>query len=140
MSQEAFIAAARVTVAFCLILTASLLYQGLLKIRLKLAAAKKKERFERYGSLQMLPADRAVGNLLEWSVPFLASFWLSMVATGGSTAWMGWGYVACRAVYPIAAVNGGLGTSGPKNLILVSTAPAYLFLFGLLGSVVRHVL
>jgi hypothetical protein len=103
LSREAFAAATRVTVAFCLLYTGALVYQGTLKIRLKLAAAKRKERFERYGNLQMLVADRVVGNLLEWSVPFLALFWSSMAATGGGTAWLGWGYVACRSVSARAA-------------------------------------
>jgi hypothetical protein len=48
--------------------------------------------------------------------------------------------MCCRAIYPFAAVHGGIGTSGPKNLILLSTVPAYLCLLGLLGSVLRHVL
>jgi hypothetical protein len=48
--------------------------------------------------------------------------------------------MCCRALYPFAAINGGIGTSGPKNLILLSTVPAYGFLLGLLGSALRHAL
>ena len=140
MSAAAFASASQVTLAFCVLYTACLIYQGTLKIRLQVAAAKKKERFERYGNLRMLQADRAVGNLLEWSVPFLATFWVSMVATDGSTAAWGWAYVFFRALYPIAALNGGIGTSGPKNMILASTVPAYVALLALLAGATKAVL
>lgn len=137
MSAEAFKSASFVTTAFCLIYVTTMVYQGVLKIRLKLAAAKRKERFERYGHVHMLQADRAVGNLLEWGVPFLALFWISMVISNGGTAYLGWGYVACRAAYPVVVMNGGLGTSGPKNMILLTTVPAYICLLGLLFNVAR---
>ena len=37
----------------------------------------------------------------------------------------GWLFCGVRALYIVLATNGGLGTSGPKNMILISTVPMY---------------
>lgn len=117
----------------------ALAWQGLYKIRLVTKAITKKETIERYADPRMLIADRAVYNLLEWLPAFLGLFWVSMIATGGQTVTWGWVYVAFRALYPPLAVSGGLSAKvGPKPLILVATAPAYVALIALLVACVRE--
>ena len=81
--------------------------------------------------------DRIVGNLLEWGVVFLALFWVSMLLTDGGTLWVGWAYLASRVLYPIVALNGGLGAIGPKTPILLATVPAYVTLVMLALTTVR---
>lgn len=131
--------AAQVTVAMLGVLTATMIWQGLYKVKLVTTAIKKKERIERYADPRTLIADRAVGNLLEWLPSFLGLFWVSMIATGGQTTTWGWVYVAFRALYPPLAVSGGLSAKvGPKPLILVATAPAYVALIALLVACVRE--
>lgn len=76
----------------------------------------------------MLPVDRTIGNLLEWALPFLGMFWMSMILTDGATITTGWVYVAARCVYPIAAMNGGIGSIGAKAPILIATVPGYIAL------------
>jgi len=76
----------------------------------------------------MLPVDRTIGNLLEWALPFLGMFWMSMILTDGATITTGWVYVAARCLYPIAAMNGGIGSVGAKAPILIATVPGYIAL------------
>jgi hypothetical protein len=107
-------------------------------------AVQNKTKFDRYSDPRMIPYDRIVGNLLEWSMPFLSVFWASLALSSQKDAQfvvnMGWIYVASRALYVFVAPNGGIGKTGAKTKILISTVPAYLALFTLFGICVKHVL
>lgn len=104
------------------------IWQGLTRVSHFIAAKKKKASYERTKDPAMYPIDRAVGNILEWSPIFLGLFWVSMVITNGATVKAGWLYVAARALYPVMAVNKGIGTVGAKAPILIATVPGYVAL------------
>lgn len=142
VDEGVFLPAARVTTAFALLYVATLIYQGLAKLPLAHSALKAKDkRFNRYTDERMLAIDRSVGNLLEWSVPFLAIFWLSMLLTDGATLRAGWVYVGFRALYPLLAVFGrGVGTIGPKPIILAATVPTYAALIAMTVPTVKALL
>lgn len=121
--------AAQVTSAFLLLIVGSLLAQGLTRVRRFAAARKRKEKYERAKDLTLIPFDRSVGNLLEWALPFLGFFWMSMVLTSGGTLTAGWVYVGFRALYPLVAIfQRGVGAEGARTPILVATVPAYIAL------------
>ncbi len=61
-----------------------------------------------------------------------------MVVSGGASSTWGWMYIGARAFYPILAINGGIGTTGSKNMILLSTIPAYIALIGLAVSIFMY--
>lgn len=52
---------------------------------------------------------------------------------------MGWAYVVTRVLYIPLVFMGGIGTSGPKNLILLSTVPGYVCLMALATQLLRAV-
>lgn len=121
--------AVQVTSAFLLLIVGCLLTQGMTRVRHFIAAKKKKERYERSKDLTLIPIDRTVGNLLEWALPFLGFFWMSVVLTNGATVTAGWVYVAFRALYPFLAIfQRGVGAEGARTPILLATVPAYIAL------------
>jgi len=132
MDVAVFRGAVNVTAAFLGLYAGCITYQAVTKYRLLRSAKLAKEKFDRYADPRMLPADRLVGNFLEWMVPFLAVFWMSMAASNGETEWLGWGYVASRALFAPLAVNGGIRRAGITKRILFATVPAYACLIWML--------
>lgn len=119
----------QVTTAFLFLIVASLIAQGMTRVNHYAAAVRKKEKYQRAKDLTLLPIDRAVGNLLEWALPFLGFFWSSMILTNGYTLAVGWLYVAFRVLYPFVAVFGhGVGVEGARPPIRFVTLPAYMCL------------
>lgn len=86
------------------------------------------KKFDRYfgQDKKMLQADRTQLNMLEQMPPFVVTLWLYAVFVDAGTAgFLGWVYVASRALYPI--VTATIASSGRLSaLVLVSTIPNYL--------------
>mmetsp|Transcript_13119 Transcript_13119/g.45889 ORF Transcript_13119/g.45889 Transcript_13119/m.45889 type:complete len:153 (-) Transcript_13119:165-623(-) len=119
-----------VTAAYMLVYYGFIINQVLTSGRLKRAAKKKGERFNRHGNTEpdMIWADRTVLNMLEQMVPFLVSLWAHAAFVSPDTAAMlGAVYVACRACYPVAWM---------LNKVLFVTVPNYIIITYLLGSTV----
>uniref|UniRef100_A0A7S4KCQ9 Uncharacterized protein n=1 Tax=Odontella aurita TaxID=265563 RepID=A0A7S4KCQ9_9STRA len=128
--------AARVTVAFSLVYTSTLVLQIVVKKTLLRKARKENKAFHRYSSANMRNADRLVTNLMEWSPVFLAPLW-SLAMTdrlGGSTVTAAWAYVACRGAYVVLQVKHGVAEDGNNVPLWASTFPAYGCLLYLLGK------
>ena len=69
-----------------------------------------------------LNGDRTVGNMIEQSIPFLASLWLHAVFVNvGSAAQLGWFWLLFRAIYP-AVFSRGI------PVLFLSTVPGYLII------------
>lgn len=133
--------AVQVTGAFLLLIMACLVNQGFTRVAHRIAAQKKKEKYERAKDLSLLPYDRTVGNLMEWALPFLGFFWMSMILTNGATVTAGWAYVVARAFYPFAAIYmRGVAGDGARPPILLATVPAYIALGFLAIPTIRAVL
>lgn len=133
--------AAQVTYAFAMVFILATSYQIYAKFAAQIRHNRSKkdssdnakvEPFNRYASSDssLVAADRCVGNLLEWSLPFLTLFWLSVVFAGEGIQ-LGWIYVLFRAVYIVVVALGGIDQGGAKPLILVATIPSYICLIGL---------
>lgn len=140
MPADVFVGAARVTSAYAILFVAVLFWQGMTKLGMAVAALRKKEHFDRYHDKRMLPYDRTVGNFVEWAVPFLCLFWISMIISNGATLMWGWVYVAARALYPVMAVHKGIGTVGAKGPIMLATVPAYVALVSCSIPIVKTLL
>jgi len=70
-----------------------------------------------------LLAERTVGNTMEQAFPFLISFWLCAVFHNvDEAAFLGWCYLASRAIYPIGFRLG-------LPYLLFSTLPGYFIIF-----------
>jgi hypothetical protein len=81
------------------------------------------------GGRLVLTGDRSVGNTIEQALVFLPALWLHAAYVDGvSAAWLGWLWLASRAVYPFVFYL------GPPFLFL-STVPGYVFLAQLLWPV-----
>lgn len=79
----------------------------------------------------MRAADRAVGNYLEQTPPFLVALWLhAAFVSPHRAACAGWTWIAARAVYPWVYRL-------PFPGVFVSTMPAYACVFYLGFEVVR---
>jgi uncharacterized MAPEG superfamily protein len=75
--------------------------------------------FDRYQSPGMLSADRAVGNLLEWTPVFLELLWMLVVMEDGGEQkglmshrstiyYAAWAYVGFRFLYVVLALTGAV--------------------------------
>ena len=81
------------------------------------------------GGRYTLTGDRTVGNMLEQSVPFLASLALHAVLVDATkAAQLGWLWLLSRAIYPFVFAKG-------PPLLFVSTLPGYGFIGALLWPV-----
>lgn len=141
-------AAARVTLAFVGVFVVSVLFQfygkrhsAALHVAAKKKAAagaddNKPAPYNRYADsdVVLLVGDRVVGNYIEWAVPFLSLFWMSMTIAGEGEN-LGWAYVALRLLYIVLAAAGGITHSGVKPRLLLATMPMYAVLF-MLGRLV----
>lgn len=78
----------------------------------------------------MIPADRLVGNMLEWTVVFLPVWWMAIITTAAdsTTVALGWAYIACRVLYMLLVMNGGIYTKNIKPIMFLATVPAYVIL------------
>jgi hypothetical protein len=139
LDPEVFKQACKITLAFA----GSYLFTIAVQVSYKIIQVKKhsarkaqaiqdgkefKEKMDRYNDPIMIPADRAVGNFLEWQVPFLTLFWVN-AALRGQDLYLGWIYVGLRTVYPLIAINGGITRAGARPKILFATLPGYAILF-----------
>jgi hypothetical protein len=137
-------AAARVTLAFVGVFVVNVLFQfygkrrsASMHVKAKKALAgdgakdeDKSTLYNRYSNsdLVLLVGDRVVGNYIEWAVPFLSLFWMSMIITGQGEN-LGWSYVVLRLLYIVLAASGGITYSGVKPKLLLATVPMYVVLF-----------
>lgn len=82
------------------------------------------------GKGAVLDADRAVGNLLEQSLPFLVSLLAhAALVDAAGAARCGWVWIVCRLVYPFAFRL-------PFPGVLMSTVPAYAIIAYMLATAV----
>ena len=82
------------------------------------------------GKGKMLTADRAVGNLLEQSLPFLLSMYMhAALVSSSQAATIGWIWLAFRSIYPFV-----YPIAFPA--IFVSTLPSYTCIIYMLGTAV----
>jgi hypothetical protein len=129
-------AAARVTLAFIGVFVINVLFQFYGKrhsAAMHVKAKTEGERpspYNRYSSGDhiLLVGDRVVGNYVEWAVPFLSLFWMSMTITGQGEK-LGWIYVVLRLLYIVLAAIGGITHAGVKPKLLLATIPMYAVLF-----------
>ena len=76
----------------------------------------------------VLAADRAVGNLLEQSLPFVLSLYIhAAVVSASGAAFVGWCWLATRALYVLVFTK-------PFPWIFLSTIPSYWCITYLFGS------
>ena len=124
----------RVSVAFLVLTYAFLYFQSLSKYYVMTKEKKEGKavnltKIKYFGGSNdrlVLTGDRTAGNLVEQSVPFLASLWLCAVFYSPAyAARMGWGWLMSRIIYPVAFHLG-------FPYILLSTVPGYGFIFALI--------
>jgi hypothetical protein len=151
--------ACRITLAYLLVYIFAIVLQIITKKRLlrlesvKQGASKSTSTkvFDRYQNPGMLNADRAVGNLLEWTPVFWGLLWILVVvddggahaghmAHGSTTYYAAWAYVGFRFLYVILAHTGGIASDGKQTGLHASTYPAYACLLILLGGVIPQLL
>ena len=138
---DVFKQAASVTCSFLVLMVACLTAQAAARIKHAVIALRQGQQYERPRDLALIPYDRTVGNLIEWALPFLGFFWISIILTHGATANVAWFYVACRALYPFVAVGlGGVAYEGPRPIIITVTWPAYGALIMMAVSAIKALL
>eukprot|EP00656_Telonema_subtile_P054735 TRINITY_DN824_c0_g1_i2.p1 TRINITY_DN824_c0_g1~~TRINITY_DN824_c0_g1_i2.p1 ORF type:complete len:144 (+),score=12.93 TRINITY_DN824_c0_g1_i2:38-469(+) len=122
--------ACRLTMSFLLVYIGALASQIATKKRLLRQASAQGKPFDRYQSPGMLPADRALGNLLEWSPLYLGSLWVLAALRGLQGAALGaaWLYPGLRALYVGLAVLRGVAADGKQKGLYMATVPGYLCL------------
>ncbi len=127
----------QVSVAFLILYFLFLFFQGLSKyyIYLKEKGTNKNVNMTKIkyfgGSTDrlVLTGDRTAGNMVEQSVPFLASLWLCAIFHSPSEATkLGWYWLASRVIYPFVFHKG-------MPYLLLSTCPGYVFIGMLLYPV-----
>ena len=88
-----------------------------------------KIKYSTDGGRYTLTGNRTVGNMLEQSVPFLASLALhAVLVDAAKAAQLGWLWLLSRAIYPFVFAKG-------PPLLFVSTLPGYGFIGALLWPV-----
>ena len=134
--------AARLTVAFTLLYSLTIINITATKARLYREARQKETTFDRYKSPQMLIADRLQGNFLEWSPIFLGLVWslaairqLTLLCVGAA-----WGYLALRVLYLVLIMKYGVHSSGRNVKLWPSTMPSYLCLLFMGQHAIRSLL
>jgi len=81
-------------------------------------------KYGKAGGIAILRADRAAGNMIEQSIPFLFALWMHAIFVDPvSAANLGFLWLAIRSFYPLVFGRGAF-------LFLV-TVPNYMIIFGL---------
>lgn len=163
--------ACRLTVSYLLVYSSAIVLQVVTKKRLLRRSSsrshhhhhpqQKKEQkehpFDRYQNLEMLAADRAVGNLLEWTPIYLGLVWVlaaldglggasTSTTTSSATTWWSlqaacyhaaWGYIGTRILYLLLIYTKGISLDGKQSSLYAATYPAYACLIILLVQAVK---
>eukprot|EP00035_Acanthoeca_spectabilis_P026464 m.462791 g.462791 ORF g.462791 m.462791 type:complete len:148 (-) comp22795_c0_seq1:1368-1811(-) len=138
MERVQALSASRITLSFLLVYLSAIIVQIVTKIRLSKEAQAAGKQFNRYDSPSpaMHAADRAVGNLLEWSPLFLGPLWVlaALSALDGIVLAASWGYVFCRVGYLALATSNGISLAGRQTGLYAATVPGYICLMVVLGK------
>lgn len=96
-------------IVFLITIKIQLLWKPWAYSKWKASKGDSKVAYNRYTDVNMLPVDRAIGNFIEWELPFVALFLLDayFVKYEHPLIQAGWVYVFCRLLYPFAAILGG---------------------------------
>ena len=144
--------ACRITVVYLSVYAAAIIMQVYVQKKLYFRARSvtkqgnsKPKSFDRYESPEMLHADRAVGNMLEWMPCFLGLLWVLVAMDkfqvpgegGFSLSYhAAWSHVGFRALYVILIHWHGVPLDGWHSSLLVSTYPAYVCLIMLYAEAI----